>query len=189
MASTSASTDPVKPGSETQYALASAVGEDGKQQKQPKLGHNCCGRCCDMRRAVIVVNIVNLVLVAMGLFSVLAARAASANADQVDDDELSSALEEFRSLPLGAFLAIQITKIVLSVVGIVGAVKFHQIMVGLSMAAYAFDAVAALIGLNVVGLLYAGFFAYPHGFFIKEVRDGIMTKENYPNEEFSCCCV
>ena len=142
-----------------------------------------------MRRAVIIVNIINAVLLTMGIFSVLAARHMSSQVDAVDDDELESALEEFNSLPIAALLVIQISKILLSILGIFGAIRFSVPMVGLAMAAYIFDAVFALIGFNIAGLLFAGFFAYPHGFFIKEVRAGIMTKENYPNEEYSCCCV
>ena len=185
-------TDPVKP-SDAQYTLATGA---NNEQQQPggggtgnKVGHSCCGGCCDMRRAVIVVNIINVVLVSMGMFSVLAARSLSSQVDATDDDELAQALEEFNSLPLAALIVIQSVKIVLSIVGIVGALRFNEIMVGLAMAGYVFDAVFALIGLNIAGLIYAGFFAYPHGFFIKEKRAGIMTLENYPNEKQSCCCV
>lgn len=143
-----------------------------------------------MRRAVIIVNVINTVLLVMGLFSVLAARNLSDQVDgQVDDDEVSAALEEFKSLPIGGFVAIQTVKILLSLIGIFGAVKYNEIGVGLAMAGFVFDAVMSLIGVNLFAFIYAVCFAYPHAFFIKEVRAGIMTKENYPNEEFSCCCV
>jgi len=177
--------EPVKP-SEVQYTLAQAENDGNSNNKQ---GHKCCGSCCDMRRAVIIVNIINAVLLTMGIFSVLAARHMSSQVDAVDDDELANALEEFNSLPIAALLVIQISKILVSILGIFGAIRFNIYMVGIAMAAYVFDAVFALIGLNIAGLLFAGFFAYPHGFFIKEVRAGIMSKENYPNEEYSCCCV
>ena len=32
-------------------------------------------------------------------------------------------------------------------------------------------------------------FLYPHIGFIMEVKKGIMTRDTYPREEFSCCCV
>jgi len=176
--------DPIKL-SNDDYQLASGTGGDGRKQ-----GHKCCGGCCDMRRAVIIVNIINAIVLTMGLFSVLAARKLSDEVDgQVDDDEVSAALEEFNSLPLGGFLAIQTAKIVLSVIGIFGAAKYSEIGVGLAMAGYVFNAVMSLVGINLFGFIFAACFAYPHAFFIKEVRAGIMTKENYPNEEFSCCCV
>lgn len=75
--------------------------------------------------------------------------------------------------------------------GIYGAYIFDIRLVGVSLAAYALEAIFALLGFNLVGIIMAGFFAYPHVFFIKEVRAGIMTKERYvPGiEEQSCCCV
>lgn len=177
--------EPIKPAS-NDYQLAAGNGGDGR-----KLGHLCCGGCCDMRRAVIIVNIINTVLLTLGLFGVVAARITSNNVDtsQLDDDSLQDAMEQFKALPLGGFLAIQTVKIVLCLAGIVGAVKYNQAAVGLAMVGYVFDAVMGAIRFDLVGLVCAGLFAYPHGFLIKEVRDGIMTKENYPNEEHSCCCV
>ena len=41
-------------------------------------------------------------------------------------------------------------------------------------------------------IMTAGFtaaFLYPHIGFILEVKKGIMTRDTYPREEFSCCCV
>ena len=177
--------EPVKPAG-NDYQLAAGNGGDGR-----KLGHSCCGGCCDMRRAVIIVNIINTVLLTLGLFGVVAARRASNNVDasQLDDDTLQDALEQFKELPLGGFIVIQTIKILLCLAGIVGAVKFNQVAVGLAMVGYLFDAMMALIRFDLIGLVIAGFFTYPHVLFIKEVRDGLMTKENYPNEKQSCCCV
>ena len=141
------------------YQLAAGNGGDGR-----KLGHNCCGGCCDVRRAVVIVNIINAVLLILGLGSEV-------------------------TLPIIVFLVIQTVRILLSVAGIVGAVKFNQVGVGLAMFGYVFDAVMALLGFNLLGLLFPLMFAYPHGFLIKEIRAGIMTKENYASEEHSCCCV
>jgi len=186
--------DPVKPlqfsNGGGDYQLATG-GDGSQQQQQPQQGHKCCGGCCDMRRAVIIVNLVNVVLLTLGLLSALATRKLANNgyAPDTDDDEFAAALEEFKNLPWPTLIALQTLKIVLSIVGIAGAFKFNHILVALSMASYVFDAIMALIGFNVAGLLYAASFAYPHGFFIKEVRAGTMTKENYPNEESSCCCV
>lgn len=45
------------------------------------------------------------------------------------------------------------------------------------------------VGGIVFGLIIIVLFAYPHIMFIIEVKKGILTKETYPREEFSCCCV
>jgi membrane protein YdbS with pleckstrin-like domain len=41
----------------------------------------------------------------------------------------------------------------------------------------------------VVGLIVLTLFIYPHVMFVREVRSGTMTKDNYDKEEQSCCCV
>lgn len=38
-------------------------------------------------------------------------------------------------------------------------------------------------------IFVSAFFAYPNIVFYQELSEGIMTKENYPNEVHSCCCV
>lgn len=40
----------------------------------------------------------------------------------------------------------------------------------------------------ISALVLLFFWIYPMGMFISEVRQGIMTPETYPREEFSCCC-
>lgn len=173
--------DPVKPSSnDGAYQLAEGIGGDGRKQ-----GHKCCGVCCDMRRAVIIVNII--MSLDLGLFSVLWAL------NLTNQAVFTSALaEEFNYYSIGGFgiAAILTIRVLFCLAGIVGAVKYSAIGVGLALAGYAFAFVMSLIGgVNLIGMIMAVFFAYPHVFFIKEVRSGIMTKENYPTEEFSCCCV
>ena len=108
----------------------------------------------------------------------------------IDDDEVLEVYSEAGELKgIGVVVSVMILRMVANAVGIYGAWKFNIYFVGASLAAYILECLFALIGLNLGGLLYAGFFAYPHVVFIREVRAGIMTKANYPNEEQSCCCV
>jgi hypothetical protein len=41
----------------------------------------------------------------------------------------------------------------------------------------------------IISVIYTAILIYPHIGFILEVKKGIMTKETYAREEFSCCCV
>mmetsp|Transcript_7748 Transcript_7748/g.12827 ORF Transcript_7748/g.12827 Transcript_7748/m.12827 type:complete len:190 (+) Transcript_7748:93-662(+) len=188
------STDPVK--SETQYQLGVpavdgiAIPAGGNNTSNAKQGHKCCGGCCDTKRAVIVVNIINIGVILMAVFSILATRSMSQQTDAVyDDDEVQAALAAFSEAPIGIFLAVSGVKACISLAGIMGAIKYNVVLTGIAAAAFCFDAVVALIAFNVVGVVYAALFAYPHFFFIKEVRNGTMSVENYPNEVHSCCCV
>jgi hypothetical protein len=164
----------------------------------------CCGCCCDMRRAVIVVNIVNACLIICGLLSVAALAGGSSSTsaatsaftnDQAaaNDDQMESVVEEvFTSMKgssLGFLTTIMAVKLILSLIGIYGAMTYNVLMVCACYLSYILEALVALLTPNVLGLLYYGFFAYPHVSFILEVRDGVMTKENYSRVKHSCCCV
>jgi Ca2+/Na+ antiporter len=46
----------------------------------------------------------------------------------------------------------------------------------------------ALLSYVIVGFITA-FWIYPSVMLITEIRSKIMTRETYPREEFSCCCV
>lgn len=160
-----------------------------QEGKLTKKGHQCCGGCCDMRRAVVIVNAVNLVVVISAMVSFLVTRNASQNYNNYTDDSVRTAMQQFSAQPIGLFIAIQSFQIVCSILGIVGALKYNIYLTGIAASAFCFQFVMAIVGFNIEGLLYAGFFAYPHYFFIKEVREGTMSQENYPNEEMSCCCL
>ena len=183
--------------SDTKYQLQTPVVEgevvDSSKVGGVKQGHKCCGVCCDTRRAVIIVNLVNIGLTAIALFGIAFAKAnvenIQNNADQIDDDELMATLEGFNDLPLGTIIAVAILRIAASACGVAGAYFYNIWLVGISALAYVLEFIFSLIGLQIDGAVIAALFAYPHYFFIQEVRKGIMSKENYPNEEHSCCCV
>jgi len=186
MASTQPDTEKM---TETSYQMGTAEGVSYAAGMQ-KQGHKCCGGCCDVRRAVIIVNIVQAVLVFMAMMSVLTMHKMSAQAqDLYDDDEVAKMMSDFGSLPVGALIAILVVKAIGAVIGIIGGIKFNMYMTGIAGAIYAISCVVSIVFLDLPGAIYAGFFAYPHYFLVKEIRSGIMSEENYPNEKQSCCCV
>jgi hypothetical protein len=156
----------------------------------PKRGHKFCGGCCDVRRAVIIVNMIVGGLMLWGMITTLALKA---NVDAVtatmDDDTQIAKLNAFRDasiLPLAIAWSITLAACVL---GIMGAIQYNVYMVGAAALKFCVDIVFALISFNIFGVAISAFFLYPHVFFIKEVREGIMSKVNYDNERQSCCCV
>jgi len=153
-----------------------------------------------MRRAVIIVNIISVALSAFGLlfislgYSILNASSdfSSAMTDAMDDDEAKQAfadVEKAAGASLGFLIFLAVAKIVCYSCGIYGAMSYNIWLVGVSLAAYGLGFIYALIHGNILALLPQGFFAYPHVFFIKEVKEGIMSEENYELEKQSCCCV
>jgi hypothetical protein len=73
-----------------------------------------------------------------------------------------------------------------SVCGIVGALRFDSRLVGAALTCYCID-VCVYALLSIVGVIFAIIFAYPQWFLFSEIRNGIMSKETYPNMEYLCC--
>ena len=44
------------------------------------------------------------------------------------------------------------------------------------------------VGLIILQAVVTGLWIYPHVGLIVEIQKGIMTRETYPREEYSCCC-
>jgi hypothetical protein len=157
-----------------------------------------CGGCCDVRRATIIVNMVDISMGLIGLitiaaFSGLASASTSGAANYYDDDEMNAVFNEMDGAALGASMALIITvaviRLLINAAGIWGALTYNQYAVGLSLFVYGVQCIMSLVFLNVFGLVLNGFFAYPHVFLIMEIRSGIMTPETYEAEKQSCCCV
>jgi hypothetical protein len=177
----------------------------------PRQGQKCCYCCCDYRRAVIIINIVIGVLEAI----VLIALATGAFSISYYSGGGSTSLNDKYDTIEMIFSGISI---VLSSLAIVGAYYYKIILVGLNVlwlvVAYVLGIVLAVqycgefcdyydsdyyyysycycslhggtvIGMGAVMCLYA----YPHIGFIVQVHKGIMSRETYPREEYSCCCV
>lgn len=154
---------------ETHYQLASEKTEaavfvsdeqtDGSSVH--KQGHKFCGCCCDVRSAVIAVNLVNIGIL------------------------LLSCLSESVS---GAMYGVVGGLIVSSAIGVAGAVRFNKWMVGVAASAYILGIAGALVSLHPQGLIYRGLFLYPHLYLIKEIHCSTMTKENYEPIEKFCYC-
>lgn len=177
---------PVKPGTNT-------TGTTTFRQS----AHRCCGGCCDVRRAVVIVNSIQLFLLSFALITSSILLHVSRNPDQysdmdgngVTDDEMTEFYTEIGSVNW-LFVCIRIvTGIFASLGGIYGAIQFRSIPIAICGVWYVVYAILALITLNEGDFVYYLFFAYPHYFLFQEIRQGIMTKENYPNVEQSCCCV
>jgi hypothetical protein len=164
------------------YADATAVSStDGKQ------GHLFFGCCCDMRRAVVIVNVMNICFALLGIamYYLLSRDGFSEN---FDDDLTKYELEAISNYKSRA-IAFGIVSVLCSLIGIYGAVQYSNWTVVLAAVYYCISGLTKIVPSDLSGMLMAGIFAYPHFVFIKELNNGIMTAENYPNEIHSCCCV
>eukprot|EP00567_Pseudictyota_dubia_P001127 CAMPEP_0197467996 /NCGR_PEP_ID=MMETSP1175-20131217/65849_1 /TAXON_ID=1003142 /ORGANISM="Triceratium dubium, Strain CCMP147" /LENGTH=121 /DNA_ID=CAMNT_0043004091 /DNA_START=927 /DNA_END=1292 /DNA_ORIENTATION=+ len=112
--------------------------------------------------------------------------------DAMDDDEAKQQFtdaEKTLGASMGLIVFLGISKLICGSVGIYGAITYKVWAVAISLAFYCVEFAHNLFAMNIIGLLMPGFFAYPHVFFMKEVKEGIMSEENYELEKQSCCCV
>lgn len=145
-------------------------------------------RCSISQCRQFIFLIPTVVLIALGLWAI--AFVASEGQQAAVDDEVEQVYAEAEEVKgMAVVVTIMLIRLICNACGVYGAWKFNIYLVGLSLASYVLEAIFAMMAFSLAGLLMACFFAYPHVFFIKEVRAGIMSKENYPNEEQSCCCV
>jgi hypothetical protein len=154
-----------------------------------KQGHSCCGGCCDMRRAVIICNMIMILFAFFGLAGLELVKTQIKAEEEMGDDaakETSAAMKDF---PLGWLIFWMFVQCACYCLGVLGAISFTQWQVMVALACYAIAFCINLATFSIGGIVMSGFFAYPHVFFIKELKAGIMTPENYPNEVQSCCCV
>ena len=160
-----------------------------------KEGHRCCGGCCDVRRAVMIVNSVMIVGLTFGTIAlVLGIEAMTSQVGNPDDDAAQKAAEQLAASTVDTsqliFMLVfaNIAQIICYGVGIYGALAYNECMVIISLCAYCVNAVGNIMMLNFVGFITVGLFAYPNIFLLKEIKAGTMTPDNYPNERH-CCCV
>lgn len=147
-----------------------------------KQGHSCCGGCCDVRRAVIAIDLVMIITLLVEIFGVLTFSAQQ----PLEDDELQAALDKMHG-GIGIFLFV--LEITLLSVAIWGAVIFSAPKVAVGLFVFGIGCVLSMLQFNLPAVLMSGLFAYPHYFLYTEISSGIMSEENYYNEEQSCCCV
>jgi hypothetical protein len=147
-----------------------------------KQGHSCCLGCCDVRRAVIIVDLIMICFLLIDIFGIISL----SRQEPYDDDELQSAVESIHG---GIGIAVFLFEIVLLVVAVRGAITFSVPMVTVGLAVFGLGFIASLFQFNLPGMVITGFFAYPHYYLRYEIKAGIISAETYINEEQSCCCV
>ena len=177
--------------------------------EQEKLGGKFCFCCCDMRRATMIISIFHLGLSAIVLTLLIAGESLwLAYGKQIKNDELLEEIEK-ASFTQMAFTS---AGLISSCCSLIGAIKYNIWLVGINIfwliVCWISGMVIEINTINEIGEDYSGtedlafnwfgnfisalvllfFWIYPMGMFISEVRQGIMTPETYPREEFSCCC-
>lgn len=179
--------------------------------RQDKRGALCCGCCCDMRRAVIIVNILSIVFALLSIPVIISTITVWNEAMEeflAGTDDVVSQIDESIQQYHTRMIAEVCVSIFAAICGIVGAVKFLPWLVYVPILWHVVSVVLAWVfsiqlarqyqalgvGIPYLYLIAStvakALFIYPHVGFVKEVHEGTMTKDRYMiHEQASCCCV
>eukprot|EP00545_Synedropsis_sp_CCMP1620_P012745 CAMPEP_0119012966 /NCGR_PEP_ID=MMETSP1176-20130426/7724_1 /TAXON_ID=265551 /ORGANISM="Synedropsis recta cf, Strain CCMP1620" /LENGTH=156 /DNA_ID=CAMNT_0006966007 /DNA_START=342 /DNA_END=812 /DNA_ORIENTATION=+ len=156
------------------------------------MGSKCCWCCCDTRRAVIICNAISIVLTFLSIIFVSVGVGVNGVVEENDDDAYDNRKDfsfTAKGITLGGVIALQLLAIVCHVVGIFGALKYNVWAVAFSFLWYVASLVLNGINLNILGLILALGFIYPHLELMIEIQRGIMSEKTYEDQEmYSCCC-
>jgi len=141
-----------------------------------------------MRRAVIIINIINIILGVVTI-AVNVSNAAFLTIG-IEDDRIK---DDFDSV-LTDGIIIASVGLAVFIITLWGAMKYNIFAVGLGalyFTAQFFNSYTVPVPTPtlVVSGVISALFLYPHVGLIIELNNGIMTPETYPREEMSCCCV
>jgi hypothetical protein len=177
------------------------------QDKQEKQGRSCFGCLCDMRRAVVILSALSILLNSVAIVTnkfVLFDKAQEDIAAADDDDDMDNSSKRIDDL-FRIYVILSCVGMVGYLGAIVGGIKFYQpfvkVNIVLALTVFIvqnvlffnaasdveeFDYVLVNMSGPLVGIIMS---LYVQISFVKEMHYGIMSPENYPNEEQSCCCV
>jgi hypothetical protein len=164
--------------SPTPSNVAAPLGAPVDIVKQFKQGHSFLGCLCDMRRAVIMLDILGILLGIIGLIAAIIVY------------KYGDTIEMFSEYAFGAVAGIQVGIILAHLSGMIGAICFCICPILITILMEIAFVVLSVLGKDWITLAFNAFWLYPHVVLCYELAKKIMTKENYYQQERqSCCCV
>lgn len=105
-----------------------------------------------------------------------------------DDDHVQSVMDGLSNAKIGMTIFTFTVGLISAIAAIVGAVNFNKIGVVVGGFWYTFEVVRSLFVGDFLGMIVAACFCYPHAVFYYELKNGVMSRENYPKEKVCCDC-
>lgn len=178
-----------------------AHGIDIPEADIPKKGHSCFGFGCDMRRAVIWVNLWNMLLSTIALvLGILYVHGDIQDFKYPGTSVITPGGTEHYSegLLYGVVIGTYAVIMLFYSAGLLGALSFSKCLVITALLFYFIQPVMTIAGwivakevilFQIPFLVLELLFIYPHFMLAKEINANIMTAKNYRFEKRGCCCV
>ena len=163
---------------------------DYKLIRQRRKGQKYCGFCCDMRRAVIIVNFLSISIVIATMIAFLVANRRYEYITE-HDGQVSGITDFIYGLPFKnpPYVVFSCFKILAAGLGVFVGLRYECISIGIAASAILTDFVYSLCFLRFPWMVVSFFMFYPHVILIQEILAGTMSEDNYHNEEVKCCGV
>lgn len=179
--------DDVAEAKQTELVIVNGDAFDGKDyvliDKTPRRAHICCG--CDTRNAILTADIISVCFYLMATisFSLIAGDRIS-----YDDDQTQNVMDSLDGAKIGLTIFIFVVGLICNIIAICGAILFNKIAVTIGAIWFLFETIRNLCFYDFESAIIAAVFCYPHIVFYFELKNGVMTKEKYPNEKVCCDC-
>jgi hypothetical protein len=122
------------------------------------------------------------------MMSVAALASAKASSSKYDDDAVQNAFDEVDGVAIGLTMGMLVCGMICNAVALYGASNFNHVAIAIGGIWFVFEFVRSIAFFNPLGAILAGFFCYPHAVFYYEIKNGVMSRENYPREKNCCDC-
>jgi uncharacterized membrane protein YqhA len=171
--------------------------DNDEESEHERKSHMCCLSCCDLVRACIIVDVVDICLTSIVMllsclgydesfvqaldFAVFDAIRDSDAAAFQDNDRIEGAVPS-------VVLVMTSCGIFFSAMGILGASRFLPYPVLCSAIWNCVYLIWAISDGRYLGSVVTGFFAYPHFALFGALHNGQITRNNFRKTEEYCCC-
>ena len=143
------------------------------------------GSGCDTRNAIFVVNSISICFY---LFAAVSFSLLFSDSFNYDDDHVQTVMDALDDAKIGLTISVFVMGIICNVTAICGAKFFNKIATIIGGMWFAIETIRSLCFLDIAGAVVAACFCYPHAVFYHEIKNGVMSPENYPNEKVCCDC-
>lgn len=146
--------------------------------------HICCG--CDTRNAVFVVNSIGFCYY---LLMVVSYSLLVGDTPDYDDDAVQSGMNFLHEMKVGTIIIIFSVGLFCNITALFGAKFFNKFATWIGGMWFLTETVLRVLRFDFAGAGIALCFCYPHAVFYYELKNGVMSRENYPNEKICCDCL
>jgi hypothetical protein len=163
------------------YAVPEGSREPVTAGSGARQGHRFMIFCCDMRRAVIILDAITISFVLLHLILFLGFGI------QLEADTGGTSTFQVQSVQKA--ILVGLAGVAMPGLGIYGALTYKYYFLALAALYFGYQFFLDLFTLNLLSIMWSAVYVYAHAVLTNEMSTGIMTEENYPSEKYSCCCV